>query len=113
MQITLGDFNFIYQFNPIPSDLNKTIPTSFLYLAFVQKQNHLSPLRTLFARQQSNNFPMVNIFIAMATFLPWPCSFSTGNPDFPWESEIFPWEIHVQAEFSRACKSDRETKTTF
>ena len=33
MQITFGDFNFIFQFSPIPSNLNKTIPTSFCILS--------------------------------------------------------------------------------
>ena len=59
MQITLGDFNFIYQFGPISYNLNKTITTSF---CLVQKQERLSPLRTLFARQQS--FKEDNIFSA-------------------------------------------------
>ena len=53
MQITLGDFNFIYQFGPIPSNLNKMIPTSFFVSCLVQKLEHLSPLRALFAQQQS------------------------------------------------------------
>ena len=52
MQITLGDFIFIYQFSSIPSIVNKTIQHHFCIL--VKKQEHLSPLRALFARQQSN-----------------------------------------------------------